>query len=39
MFILWDKMKVLMKDKDGVIQRRYINSKNFDKERMEKVYE
>ena len=27
-------MKVLMKDKDGVIQRRLINSENFDEERM-----
>jgi len=29
-------MKVLMQDKDGVKAHRYINSKNFDKTRMEK---
>ena len=27
-------MKVMMQDKDGVIQSRYINSKNYDSNRM-----
>jgi len=27
-------MKVMMQDKDGVIQRRYTNSKNYDPKRM-----
>jgi len=28
-------MKVTMQDKDGVVQARYINPKNYDPERME----
>ena len=30
-------MKVMMQDKDGVKQRRYINSKNYDPKRMKKI--
>lgn len=30
-------MKVLMEDKGGVIQARYINPKNFDKKRMKEI--
>lgn len=30
-------MIVVMKDRDGVVQRRHINPKNFDPERMAKI--
>jgi len=32
-------MRVIMKDRDGVIQTRRINPKNFDPERMEQIEE